>query len=95
MRHKWQDGCGAAVMVTALISVRLAFGHHERAAEQGGGGVAEVGRRISIQRGQEENLLATRFRPSMVAAVAVRSTTGICIGAIASSSLPERLELRL
>jgi hypothetical protein len=56
-------------------------GRHERRAEQGGGGrVAETGRRIWTQCGQEENLLAARFRPFMVAAAAVRSAAGICSG---------------
>ena len=96
MRHQGQGRCAAALMVMVPIPVRLAVGRHGRRAEQGGGGrVSETGWRIWTQRGQEENLLVARFRSYMVAAAAVRSTDGICIGAIASSSLPKRLELRL
>lgn len=96
MRYQGQNGCCVAVMVMVPIPVRLAFGQHERVAEQGGSGrVAETWRRIWTQRGQEENLLAARFRLSMVAAAAVRSTAGICIGAIANSSLLKRLAPRL
>ncbi len=96
MRYQGQNGCCVAVMVMVPIPVRLAFGQHERVAEQGGSGrVAETWRWIWTQRGQEENLLAARFRLSMVAAAAVRSTAGICIGAIANSSLLKRLAPRL
>lgn len=44
MRYQGQNGCCVAVMVMVPIPVRLAFGQHERVAEQGGGGrVAETG----------------------------------------------------
>lgn len=77
MRHRGQDRCTAALMV--MVRNR-SVGRHERRAEQGGGGwVAETGRRIWTQCGQEENLLAARFRPFMVAA-AVRSAAGTCSG---------------
>lgn len=96
MRHQGLGGCGAASMVMVPIPVRLAVGRHKRRAEQGGSGrVAESVRRIWTQCCQEDDLLAVRFRPPMVAAATVRSTAGICIGAVANSSLLERLALRL